>query len=131
MSQPTPPVEGICEPSICGIVQGRKRVHLSGANYDYSKAIERGVFQDSRVRETCREFICEKVAAGSESMLQEVAGREPVLDYLKSLPNGQTHIALLDSHGQVLQTFESEAQLQNFHRALTSSLEENQRRTIQ
>ena len=35
LSQPIQPTHGTVEPSICGVVQGKKRVHLGGASYDY------------------------------------------------------------------------------------------------
>ena len=35
LSQPIQPTHGTFEPSICGVVQGKKRVHLGGASYDY------------------------------------------------------------------------------------------------
>ncbi len=105
----------------------------AGDDYNYSKHIERTVFQDEKVREVSRQFICEKVSVSEGSLLQEVEGREPVLNYLKNLPEARTHIAMLDSHGQLLGTFESEADLRNgaFRREMTNSLKENQRRTVQ
>ena len=69
LSQPIPPTHGTIEPSICGAVQGKKRVHLGGASYDYDST----------------HYLCCTMPIPAEGEVVEASPECPVLGFLLTI----------------------------------------------
>ncbi len=106
----------------------------AGTDFEYSKSMESDVFENSKVRQLSREFICEKVSSDDAEFSREVTGREAVAKYLNNVQERDAHVAMLDSYGGLIESFtvaELESGARGFEQKMRLALEENQRRTVQ
>jgi len=69
LSQPVGPQHATIEPSICGVVQGKKRVHLGGDSYDYDAT----------------HYLCATMPIPLEGEVVEASLNRPVLGFLLSI----------------------------------------------